>query len=208
MFSGVGRETAQGNFSGAQRILEREAQWDDTLRGAASEVNHLDQERSGAKPLSFAEAQNAMSGYARLFEGDKDLKAAAEIDSIVGGTSRPGVEGIDKALKYIEGTLKCKVNVADFTAKGTEKEFVRDWQEKRTIRDALYQEKQKRVEQLKQSQRGTEELTRGRGATATRLEQAFTQAGIPEDTASRQEFLRRAGAMSAEELHFRLLAKN
>lgn len=208
--SGAGRETAQGNFSGAQHILESGAQiWDDNLRGAASEVNRLDQEKRGEKPMSLADAQKAMSGYARGFEEAKvpggpepDPKGAAAIDSIVGGTSRPGIEGIDEALKYIESTLQSKANVADFTKKGTEKEFVKDLQEKRAIRDALYEEKQKRVEQMKQSQRGTEELTKGRGSTTRGLEKLYADAGVPEDTASRQEFFGRVGAMSPEELHF------
>src|SRR3989344_4087349 len=64
MFSAVGTETAQGNYDKAQRNLEVGAQWDDNLRGAASEVNQLNQERTGAKPMSFDEAQRAISGYA------------------------------------------------------------------------------------------------------------------------------------------------
>ncbi|MDP1688619.1 MAG: hypothetical protein Q8L47_00610 [bacterium] len=202
MFSSVGRETAQGNFSGAQHILERGAYWDDNLRSDASEINQLDQERRGLKPMSFAEAQNAIGNYARLFEGDNDAKAAAEIDSIVDSTSRPEVEGIDTALNYIEGTLKSKVNVADFTSKGAEKEFIEDWQEKRAIRDALYREKQKRAEQMKQSQHGTEKLAKGRGETAHTLDSLFGQAAIPEDRLWRQKFSARVGHMAPEELHF------
>lgn len=216
MFSNVGRETAQNNYTQAQRILEGGAQWDDDIRGAASEINQLDQERIGAKPMTLEDAQKAISGYARDFEKmskepsgrQSDLEGAMAIDNIVADTSEPGIEGLDKALEYIEGTMKSKANVADSILKSRgplgeqAQEFVKDWQEKRAIRDALFQEKQKRVEQMKQSQRGTEELTKGRGATATRLEQAFSQAGIPEDAASRNEFIARAGAMSAEELHF------
>ena len=217
LLSGAGRETAQGNFHGAQRLLEeRSGMWNDNLRGAASEINQLDQEKRGTKPMTFEEAQKAMSGYARDLEKlskepggrQSDLEGAMDIDNIVADTSEPGVEGIDKSLKYIEDLLQSKTNTADSILKSKgplgeqAKEFVKDWQEKRAMRDALHQEKQKRVEQMKQSQRGTEELTKGRGATATRLEQAFSQAGIPKDAASCKEFLGRAGAMSAEELHF------
>lgn len=207
VFSGAGRETAQGNFSGAQRILEGGTKWDDDIRSVASEINQLDQEKRGEKPVSFEDAQKAISGYARGLEEartlggpEPDLKGAAMIDGIVSDTSRPGVEGINKALKYIEGALKSHANLADLQSKGTEKEFTKDWQERRAIRDALYREKQKRMEQGQQSQRGTEKLVKGRGGTAKRLENMFGRAAIPEDTPSRKQFLEGVQNMSGEEL--------
>jgi len=68
MFSAVGTETAQGNYDKAQRNLEVGAQWDDNLRGAASEVNQLDQEKQGAKPMTLEDVQKTIGGYARDFE--------------------------------------------------------------------------------------------------------------------------------------------
>ncbi len=41
MFSDAGKETAQGNYSQAQRILESGAEWDDDLRAIVSEINQL-----------------------------------------------------------------------------------------------------------------------------------------------------------------------
>lgn len=216
MFSNVGREIAQGNYGKAQRALEAGAQWDDALRGAVSEVNQIDRERTGAKPMSFDEAQQAMSGYTRGFEKmskesggrQQDFESAMEINNIVSDASEPGVEGIDKALEYIEGTLKSKGDVADSVLKSTvasnetKAAFLKDWEEKRAIRDALYQEKQKRVEQLKQAQQAAEVLIKERGATTRNLENLYANTGVPEDTPSRQEFLAKVQNMSEGELYF------
>ncbi|MEK9153647.1 MAG: hypothetical protein AAB723_03550 [Patescibacteria group bacterium] len=188
MFSVAGTETAQGNYDKAQRNLETGVQWDDKLRGAATEVNQLNQERIGAKPMSFDEAQRVISEYARNFEkmakgsGGKqeDNEAAMDINNLVRETSELGVAGINKALQYIEGALKSKGNIANSileseTASREDKaEFLKDWQEKRNIRDALYQEKQKRAEQLEQSQQTTKAKTRER-ETAESLDAAKKQ---------------------------------
>lgn len=116
---------------------------------------NLIKKKIGAKPMTFEDAQRAISGYARDFEKmskepggrQADLEGAMAIDNIVADTSKPGADGIDEALKYIEDTLKSKSNVADsiLKSKGPMGEqasaFLKDWQEKRAIRDALYQEK-------------------------------------------------------------------
>ena len=97
MFSDVGRETAQGNYSKAQGILEGGTQWDDTLRGAASEIHRLDQERIGTKSISFEQAIDTISGYsARLEElnTNEDMKSALEIQKIASGTIKSGEAGI------------------------------------------------------------------------------------------------------------------
>ncbi len=199
IFSGVGRETAQGNFDKGQRILEGGVRWDDDLRAAASELNQLDQTKREAKPMSFEDAQKAMSDYARdpekISEGrddrQQDLENAMTINDIVADASEPGVEGIDNALRYIEGTLRSKNNTAGAILESIltpedKAAFLKDWQEKRAIRDALYQEKRKRIEQQKQSQQATTEVTKERGSASRNLENLYTQAGVPEDIPSRQ----------------------
>ncbi len=210
MFSDVGRETAQGNYDRAQRILEAGAQWDDDLRGAASEINQLDRERAGAKPMTLENVQDTISGYARDLEkiskekGGRisDLESAMALDNIVGDISEPGIEGIDNALDYLEGTLKSKNNTADSIPPEDRAAFLKDWQEKRAMRDALFQEKQKRIEQQKQSKQTTKEISEGRASALRNLENLYAQADVPEDTPSRQEFLAKASRMSPEELHF------
>lgn len=208
IFQNVGDETRSGNFDKAQRLLEGGATWDDNLRGAASEVNRLDQEKRRAKPMSFGDAQKMTDVYAlrheaqatRYDEGSATRTAHLEHVTSLRGASRSGVEGIDDTLQYIEQGLK---DMAEAASKGPlTREELQDWQEKRAIRDALYQEKQKRVEQMKQSQRGTEELTKGRESTTRGLGKLYADAGVPEGTASRQEFFGRVSAMSPEELHF------
>lgn len=166
--------------------------------------------------MSFEDAQAAMSGYARNFEemskelGGKqqDLESAMEIDDIVGDIPESGIEGIDNALEYIEGTFTSKSNIADSILKSSvttpedKARFLEDWQEKRSIRDALYQEKQKRIEQLKQFQQATEKITKGRASALSNIENLYAQAGVPEDTPSRQKFLRKMQGMSPDEIHF------
>ena len=216
MFSAVGRETAQGNYDMGQRILESGAKWDDDLRGAASEINQIDRERTGAKPMTIEDVQNTIGGYARDFEKmskekggrQSDLESSMALDNIVSDISEPGLEGIDNALDYLEGTLKSKGNTADSILKSTtltpedKAAFLKDWQEKRAMRDTLFQEKQKRVEQQKQSKQATEEVSKGRTSASQNLENLYAQAGVPEETPSRQEFLTKVSRMSPDELHF------
>ncbi len=215
MFSNVGRETADGGYEKAQRILEGGAQWDDNLRGAASEVNQLDQEKRGVKPMSFEDVQKGMSDLAREIEkfsktyddteqgrkaAHEDRADALKLDSIVGGTSRPGVEGIDDALTYVEGRLQ---RIAKNVASGSKLKpgDLEEWQGIRATRDALYQEKQKRIERAQQAQRATKEVTEARGSTTRGLENMFNQAGVSEDLPSRQELVAQVGRMSPEEMH-------
>lgn len=216
MFSAVGRETAQGNYDMGQRILESGAKWDDDLRKAASEINQLDQERTGAKPVTIEDVQDTITGYARDLEKTSkekggrqlDLESAMALDNIAGDISGPGLEGIDNALNYLEGTLKSKSNTANSILKSTtltpedKATFLKDWQEKRAMRDALLQEKQKRVEQQKQSQQATEEIDKGRISVSRNLENLYDQAEVPENTPSRQEFFAKVSRMSRDELHF------
>jgi hypothetical protein len=216
MFSAVGRETAQGNYDMGQRILESGAKWDDDLRGAASEINQLDRERTGAKPMAIEDVQNTISGYARDFEKmskerggrQSDLESSMALDNIVGDISEPGLEGINNALDYLEGTLKSKGNTIDSILKLTtltsedKVTFLKDWQEKRAMRDTLFQEKQKRIEQQKQVKQTTGEVDKGRTSASRNLKNLYSQAGVPEDTPSRQEFLTKVSRMSPDELHY------
>tara|TARA_Y100000310_G_scaffold115238_2_gene113789 strand:+ start:2902 stop:4335 length:1434 start_codon:yes stop_codon:yes gene_type:complete len=210
MFSGAGRETAQGNYTQAQHILESGVDWNDDLRASASEINQLDQERAGAKPMTIEDVQNTISKYARDFEkmskekGGKtsDLEASMDLDNISSDISESGPEGIDNALDYLEGTLKSKANIASSIPPEDRAAFLKDWQEKRAMRDALFQEKQKRIEQQKQSQQATEEIDKGRTSASRNLENLYAQAGVPEETPSRQEFLTKVSRMSPDELHF------
>lgn len=244
VFSATGSETTQGNFDKAQRILEAGTQWDDRLRGLASEVNQLDRERTGVKPISFTEALQAISGYARVFEkmshepvgSRQDLESSMEIDNIAGDALDPGVEGIDTALAYIEGTLQSTANIADKLLRSTvtsnedKAKFLNDWREKRAIRDALYQEKQKRAEQpvkpsgmteeeIERSRKRLEELMSKKEANAPAPPEEVTQtpeserrSENPQDTKIKfgtvlQSFVRQFGDGTVTEL-FRAFVRN
>ena len=158
MFNEVGREMAQGNYDRGQRILEAGVAWDDNLRSAAVEMNQLEQERKGAEPLSFEDAQNTISRYSEQLEElgtNEDLKAALEVQKIAAGTGKSreaGIEGIDQALTYVEGLLQTKAEFESKSPRQLTAENLGDWEEKRAIRDALYREKQKRIEELRQSE--------------------------------------------------------
>lgn len=203
-FENAGRETAQGNYDTAQRVLEGKTDWDNSIRGVASEINQLEQERVGSEPMSFDQAIDTISGYSESLQElgtSEDLKSALEVQKIAAGmvkSGKEGLEAVDEALQYIEGTLKTGTESQRFLKPEHRKEL----EEKRAIRDALYREKQKRAEQLKSSQQGEDELTKGRVATGRNLENMYAQANVPEYTPSRQEFLTKLTRMSEEELHF------
>ncbi len=160
--------------------------------------------------MTREDVQNTISGYARDLEkmskekGGKmsDLEASMDLDNISSDISEPGIEGIDNALNYLEGTLKSKANVADSISPEDRAAFLKDWQEKRAMRDALFREKQKRVEQQKQSKQATEEVDKGRTSASRNLKNLYAQAGVPEETPSHQEFLTKVSRMSPDELHF------
>lgn len=205
MFSSVGREVADGGYDKAQRILEGGAQWDDTLRGAASEVNQLDQEKRGAKPISPKEAVGIINRYAAELEEvglHEDARGAQKMAADINKTGPEGVEAVERALQYLEGCQKSQVDRMSQGREFKETDTLQALQERRAARDALHTEKQQRVEQLQHSQQETEGVIRGRGETAQKLENMFGRAGIPADTPSSQEFLARVQSMSPEELHF------
>lgn len=200
-FSQAANEFATENYDKGQRVLEKKGTWNDKVRGAASEANQASREKNGAKPLTFDEAKDAINGYAkRLAESGEleDKKDAALIESIVSGMNRPGMDGMDEALEYIEGVLQTKSNLEQHM----HPQMKKDWEEQRAVRDALFAEKQKRMEKLKQTQRAGEGLSNDRNRTSETMEELYTTAGVPEDTPSRQGLLRRVKSMSPEEMHF------
>jgi len=149
----VAQEIAEGNYPKAQEILEVDGRWNDELRTAATEINQLVLENNGDAALSFMDARNAIEKYAqqleeisRSGEGNRqDFETAMDIRGIARKTWEPGVEGIEGALTYIESTLKRKSSIAGVLK---DSEYMKDVQEKRSIRDALYREKQKRITEL------------------------------------------------------------
>lgn len=141
----AGYEFANARYDAGQQVLERNGFWHDSVRGIAVEANSADREKKGGIPMTFVEAKGAINGYAKSLAdlGTKeDKRDAFGIESIVRGTERPGVEGIDDALKYIEGVLKSKASL-----KKAIPEVKQQWDEQRAVRDALFAEKQRRVEQ-------------------------------------------------------------
>lgn len=214
--SSVGREAAQGNYDKSQRILELNVEWNDELREATSEINQIYQEKAGAKPMTIEDVQNTISTYARDFEKmskekggiQSDLENSMALDNIANDISEPGIEGLDGALNYIESTLKSKGKTADRilgSATMTLEDkamFLEDWQKKRAMRDTLFKEKQNRIKQQEQARDKNKEVDKGRSLASRNLENLYSQAGVPEETPSRQEFLTKISKMSPEELHF------
>lgn len=188
LLTSVARETAQGNLKNAQSVLETgTSTWDDNLRAAASEMNRLEQQRTGAKPLSFQEAQKAIEMYARDLEKiskspggrQQDLEQAMLIDDVVADTTDPGLEGINSALKYIEGAIKSSNHAAEMlrqsrgpTSHDALRELITGIEKKRSIRDALFAEKQARTErqQVREKLRPTRKSDEEIEALRRRLE--------------------------------------
>ncbi|GEM_PF-6390864 len=138
-------EFADGTYDKGQRILEKNGFWHDTVREVAVEANQTEGEKKGSTPLNFTEAKDTINGYAKsLAESGtrEDKKSALAIESIVLGTDRPGIEGVDEALKYIEGVLQTKAK----SERKMTPEMKKEWGEQRAVRDALFLEKQRRIE--------------------------------------------------------------
>lgn len=210
IFSSVGREVAQGNYDMAQRTLESNVKWNDSLRESASEINQIDRERKGADSMTIEEVQNTISEYARKLEqtskekGGKlsDLEDSMELDNISADISEAGIKGVDNAINYLEGVLKSKANIIDSVRPEDKSIFLKDWEEKRAMRDALFEEKQKQLEQQKKGEEILKEVDKERISASRNLENLYDQAGVPEDTPSRQEFLKKVSRMSSDELYF------
>lgn len=147
-------EFSDENYDKGQRILEKNGFWHDTVREVAVEANQAERDKKGNMPLNFKEAKGAINGYAKsLAESGtrEDKKSALAIESIVLGADMPGIEGVDETLKYIEGVLQTKAK----SERKMTPEMKKEWDEQRAVRDALFTEKQRRIEKLQEKeQRG------------------------------------------------------
>ncbi|MBU3895966.1 hypothetical protein KKG36_01475 [Patescibacteria group bacterium] len=142
--SEAGYDFANERYDAGQCILEKNGFWHDAVREIVVEANLAERDKNGATPLSFSEAKGAIIGYAKaLSESGKrgDKRSALAIENIVLGADRPEVEGVDDALKYIEGVLQTKARLG----KRMTPEMKNQWDEQRAVRDALFAEKQRRI---------------------------------------------------------------
>jgi len=147
--SSAANEFADGTFDKGQRILEENGFWHDTIREVVVEANQVERDKKGNTPLSFSEAKRTINGYAKLLAESntrEDKKSALIIESIVLSTDRPGIEGVDEALKYIEGVLQTKAK----SERNLTPEIKKEWDEQRAVRDALFAEKQRRIEKTQE----------------------------------------------------------
>ena len=149
--------------------------------------------------LAFWIPRVALDRYAQGLSEIGDERGALSVDEIIRGMDRPGqtgLEGIDEALKYIEGVLQTKVNLE----KQLTPEMRNQWKEQRAVRDALYSEKQKRIEELRAAEVLQAQSKIVRGSATRDLDNLYARVDVPEDTPSRQEILKKVGKMSPEEL--------
>ena len=161
-FSLAANEFANESYDKGQRLLEKAGVWNDELRSITVDANQADRGKTGTEPLTFQEAESVIDTYARNLaeSGDsEDKRSALQIESIVSGMDRPGrvgIDGIDEALRYIEGVLQTKVKFEQHMNPALKKQ----WEEQRAVRDALFVEKKKRFERLEQTRRLDEKFTR------------------------------------------------
>jgi hypothetical protein len=208
MFSSVGRETAQGNFDKAQRLLETDVVWDDNLRAAASQINQLDRERTGENPMAVEEVVEKIQGYAREFEriskeeGGRvaDLESSMSFDNMASDLLESDINGVEAAIDYLEGALKSKNNVADKIPAGEKAAYLKDWHDKRAMRDTLVQEKQKLTEKQSQSEQELTSKNEESGVIVNNLKNLYAQTDVPENSPTRTVFLERVSKMPPAEL--------
>ncbi len=155
IFNRAGVEFASGNYDSGQRLLETEGVWDEDIREVAIGANQADQERIGEKPLDYNGAKSVIDSIASQLgsSGVKDdIEGALIIGGIVRATEAPGakgIEGIDQAIEYLEQTMKTQNSILGNLSPELRNEVLNQIKAKRAARDALYIEKQKRVEELK-----------------------------------------------------------
>jgi hypothetical protein len=77
-----------------------------------------------------------------------------------------------------------------------------EWEEQRAVRDALFAEKWKRMEKMKQTQKASEGQANDQSRISQTLESLYKAAGVPNETPSRQQLLQRVKLMSPEEIYF------
>ena len=207
----VGNEFASGNYDGGQRLLEKSTYWDDELRGIATEVNRAEQERTGEKPLEYEGAKSvldSLADQAEKFGTDDDKRNALIIRGIARGTELPGekgINGIDGALKYLEDTARSvNWNLDSISDPVLRKELTDQIKTKRAARDALYVEKQRRVDELKQSKsaESSQKSVSASDRAIGDLGNLYNMAEVPEETPSRQELQRKVARMSEDELSY------
>ena len=147
--AGAAREFGSENYDKGQRILEEYSFWEDGVRSVAVEANQAEQERKGIAPLSFGKARDTITGWAEqlIKSGDKkDVKSGIEVGSLALGADRPGTEGLEDALKYVEGVLYTRAS----NNPRPNAEVKKSWEENRAVRDAIFLEKQKRTEKMEE----------------------------------------------------------
>lgn len=203
-YNRVGTEFAQANYHKGQQLLEKTGAWSDELRDAATRANRLEIQKADGKSMSFQEAQTVLNRNTKELAslGDaRDKRDAAETQTMVAGMSRPGEQGIkeiEKTLGYIEGLLQTRAT----SQRQMTPEIKQKWNEHRAVRDAVFAEKQARMENNTVAQRASDQRAQEQTSIVRFLENLYSQAGIGENVPSRQEMLSRASAMSEEELHF------
>jgi len=145
--SEAGYDFANEKYDAGQGVLEKNGFWHDAVREVAVEANQAERDKKGLYPISFTESKNRMNEDAKLMSEKGEKKWEEDIiliESIVLDIDKPGIDGIDKALKYVEGALRATAQIT--TSEGKK---IRD--ERRAVRDALFAEKQRRILEQQQS---------------------------------------------------------
>jgi hypothetical protein len=197
-------EFATENYDKGQRLLEKEGVWNDEIRECAKEANLNANEKLEIPKLSFDGAKDSIMQYAkRIAESGTmdDRRNASDIESIIFGTNRPGkagIDGIEDALRYIEGCLQTKSALEQQMNPALKKE----WEEQRIIRDALFEEKQKRIEAMQKVTVIDSQAAHQHDGALRNLSNLYANAGIGEEIPSRAQFMQKVSGMSEEELFF------
>jgi hypothetical protein len=141
--------TAEGEvFSAAQRQIEStlgpDGVWTDDVREAAVRLNREQRRNDGEQPISFEQALDEMKEYQTTTKEaarrDKDEWLDNEANALgysLNGAKRGDPEGVESMLKYVEGMLGSAMSLSD---------EVRGASELRTLRDALFTEKQRIIQ--------------------------------------------------------------
>lgn len=162
-------------------------------------MNIISAKNSKGESLMGSQVFDNFEDLQKFIKDNPDALTQKAKDQMKEGIMPFGV-GYDKAVYDWSGSLpteKKKQMEGAWDSFGADNFDTRKWGSKKEATTQAVEE----PKDAQQTQNREELLTKARTASSSRLENLYAQAGIPEGTASRDEFFRKVGAMSAEELH-------
>ncbi len=205
LLSKAGAELRAENTDSAQRTLERADKWDDETRGLAVSANQLERQQEGKQPMSLEQALRRLDAHAADLDPAKD---AEQIATTRAAAQNPRIEQTDPnalngSLGVVEGYLRVlDQNIRERHYDTTDADALRalesEQKEYRAMRDALFAEKQSRVEKAGKAERQLVATEQTKQIVRQQLAELEEQTAV----SLSPDLLRRIGRMNPEETRY------